>query len=71
MDRIAISLVAVGLVVILSTVISVLGGTPGAMADLTAPGAALGGLSIVGGLAMLERRAFVAARHTPGRALSA
>jgi len=71
MDRIALALVTTGLVVILSIVVSVLGGTQGGLAELTAPGAALGGIVIVSGLALLERRAFTAARHTPGRALSA
>ena len=69
MDRLAIALVASGLVVILSIVFAVLGGATGALAELTAPGAALGGITIVGGLALLERRAFIAARRAPVLAL--
>ncbi|MFC0384005.1 hypothetical protein [Muricoccus vinaceus] len=71
MDRIALSVIASGLVVILCIVVAVLGGTQGALAELVAPGAAFGGLSIVGGLVMLERRAFAAARHSRAGAFSA
>ncbi|TPG59589.1 hypothetical protein EAH89_04935 [Roseomonas nepalensis] len=71
MDRIALALIVSGLVVILSIVATVLGGTQGTLADLTAPGAALGGLVIVSGLAILERRAFLTVRRVPGRPVSA
>jgi len=58
MDRIALALIASGLVLILAIVGVVLGGTPsGHTPVLAALGAAISGSGIVAGLAMLERRA--------------
>ena len=71
MDRIALALIVSGLIVILSIVASVLGGVQGAVAELTAPGAAFGGIGIVSGLAILERRAFGTGQSLPRRAVSA
>jgi hypothetical protein len=58
MDRIALALIASGLVLILAIVGVVLGGTAQDSAVYAAIGAALSGCSIVTGLALLERRAF-------------
>jgi len=58
MDRIALALIASGLVLILALVGSVLGGNAaGHDPILAALGAALSGGGIVAGLIMLERRA--------------
>jgi hypothetical protein len=57
MDRIALSLIASGLVLILTIVVTVLGsGTAVALSTYAALGAALSGVAIVVGLVMLERR---------------
>jgi hypothetical protein len=64
MDRIALALIASGLVLILSIVVAVLGGTPShALPGYAAAGAALSGSAIVAGLALLERRAFATGRR--------
>ncbi|SHJ62767.1 hypothetical protein SAMN02745194_02988 [Roseomonas rosea] len=63
MDRIALALIASGLVLILAIVGTVLGGmSSDALPTYAALGAALSGTVIVTGLAMLERRAFSPAR---------
>ena len=59
MDRIALALVTLGLATILAVVTTVIGGAvQGEAAGLAALAAAAAGLSIIAGLALLERRAF-------------
>ena len=59
MDRIALALIASGLVLILTIVAMVLGNGQGeVLPALAGSGAAISGAAIVAGLALLERRAF-------------
>lgn len=66
MDRIALALIASGLVLILTIVVRVLGGSAAeALPSYAGAGAALAGAAIVAGLVMLERRAFATPRRIP------
>ncbi|MBP0492726.1 hypothetical protein [Roseomonas indoligenes] len=58
MHRIALALIATGLVLILTIVGAVLGGAAMDISAYAAAGAALSGLVIVAGLAVLERSTF-------------
>ena len=59
MDRLALALVTLGLATILAVVTTIIGGAvPADQASLAALAAAGSGLSIIAGLALLERRAF-------------
>lgn len=63
MDRIAIALIASGLVLILAIVGAVVGGAPTlTLSAIAALGATMSGAGIVAGLVMLERRNLGAAR---------